>query len=350
MRPKSALFYIDDLSELMDHFIAKVESLLDDDRKIKDLARPLHEFALDAIGIMFIGSKLHVLQGSEYGKLVIDKVIKAFEMFLTVQGLPKSIAPYIPQYKEFVKITEEVYLMSKEKIFEAIKKHEVDGSLEGTVLEKMIERCGKDSPLPVVMANDALFAGIDTTGNTAAFILYHLATNPDKQEILYQEILKVVGSDGKMTEEALAEMRYLKACQQESARIAPVALGTARSAGQDMVLSGHQIPKGTFVIRMGVLMSNDERYFNNPEQFMPERWMRGCPQHQKPKNPHANIPFGHGPRACVGQRFAKLELYMAVFKVIQKYKISYDGPVLGIDYLGLGSLNGPLNLKFEKRV
>ena len=61
-------------------------------------------------------------------------------MFLTVQGLPKSIAPYIPQYKEFVKITEEVYLMSKEKIFEAIKKHEVDGSLQGKTKGYMINQ------------------------------------------------------------------------------------------------------------------------------------------------------------------------------------------------------------------
>ena len=62
----------------------------------------------------------------------------------------------------------------------------------GTILAKMIERCGPDSELPVVMANDALLAGIDTTGNTAGFIMYHLATNPDKQEKLYEEIVKVI--------------------------------------------------------------------------------------------------------------------------------------------------------------
>jgi len=240
--------------------------------------------------------------------------------------------------------------MSKEKIDAAVKNHKEDGSLEGTILLKMIERCGPDSDIPVVMANDALLAGIDTTGNTAAFLLYHLATNPDKQEKLYQEILQVIGAQGMMTEEALAEMRYLKACQQESARIAPIAIGTIRTAGQDMVLSGYQIPKGTFVMRVGVMMSTDDKYFDDPEAFMPERWVRGCPQHQKPRNAHANLPFGHGPRACVGQRFAKLELYMLLFKLVQKYKFSYDGPAIGINYFGLGSPNGPLNIKFEKRI
>ncbi len=56
----------------------------------------------------------------------------------------------------------------------------------------MIDRCGADSGIPVVMANDAMFAGIDTTGNTASILLYHLATNPEKQENLYQEIVKVI--------------------------------------------------------------------------------------------------------------------------------------------------------------
>jgi len=349
MRPKSALFYIDEIDELMDDFILKLEGLLDKERKIDDLSLTLYEFALDAIGLMFIGSKLGVLQGSEYGKKMIEKVTRSFEIFANVMGIPPKIAPYTPLYKEYVNLMAEMFTMSSDKINEAIQKNKIDGSLEGTILDKMLQRCGPDSQIPHVMANDALLAGLDTTGNTAAFLLYHLAINPDKQENLYQEIIKVIGKDGKMTEEALAEMRYLKACQQESARMAPVVLGTVRNAGQDMVLSGYQVPKDTFVFRMGTLMSNSEEYFDKPDKFLPERWFRGCPQHQKQKNPFANIPFGHGPRACVGQRFAKLELYMIAYKLIQKYRISYDGPKLGINYQGLGSPTEPLALKFEKR-
>ena len=70
--------------------------------------------------------------------------------------------------------------------------------------------------------------GVDTTSNTLGIILYHLATNPDKQEELYEEIVKVIGKDGNMSEAALADMRYLKACQVESARLAPTAVGTLR--------------------------------------------------------------------------------------------------------------------------
>ena len=227
MRPKSALFYIDDLSQLMDDLIIKIDGMLDHNKEA-DITESMSEFALDAVGIMFIGSNLGVLKGSEYGKQMMEKVQQFFELSQLCLAFPPKIAPYIPTYKRFVQVGADIFTMSREKIDEAIKKHEQDGSLEGTILEKMIARCGSDSDIPTVMANDALLAGVDTTGNTAAFLIYHLSTNPDKQEKLYEEIVNVIGTDGKMTERALTEMRYLKACQTESARILPVIDGTTR--------------------------------------------------------------------------------------------------------------------------
>ena len=80
----------------------------------------------------------------------------------------------------------------------------------GTVLWKLLERCGAESPIPTIMAVDSLSAGIDTTAHTATFLLYHLAINPEKQEILFNEIDRVVGKNGNMTEAKLEEMKYLK--------------------------------------------------------------------------------------------------------------------------------------------
>ena len=59
---------------------------------------------------------------------------------------------------------------------------------ERSVLVKMLERCGDNRAVPTVMAVDAIFAGVDTTGVTATFLLYQLAANPEKQELLYEEI------------------------------------------------------------------------------------------------------------------------------------------------------------------
>merc|ERR1719500_1778931 len=189
---------------------------------------------------------------------------------------------------------------------------------------KLTRRCGKDSNVPVAMALDALGAGIDTTGISATFLLYHLATNPEKQEKLYQEICDTVGKDGSVSARSLSKMKYLKACLKESQRMMPVTAGSARQTQVEMNLGGYEVPVGTKVIRWGMLASNCSSNFETPETFLPERWIRESCQYRK-TSPYAFLPFGHGPRSCVGQRFAKLELYLMLAKVVQRFQMEYRG-------------------------
>ena len=101
-----------------------------------------------------------------------------------------------------------------------------------------------------------------------------------------------------MTESALAKMKYLKACQTESQRILPAIFGSGRRAEEGLVIGGYQIPKGATVLRCGSMSSNDPANFENPGIFMPERWLRGCPEHHTADS-FANIPFGHGARLAL---------------------------------------------------
>ena len=182
-----------------------------------------------------------------------------------------------------------------------------------SVLEKLITKCGKDSQIPVVMAMDAMMAGIDTTGNTSTFLLYHLASNPDKQEILFQEINEKLG-DRRLTPKLLGELKYLRATQQENQRMFPVAGGLGRLTQQDIVCSGFKIPKGTRVIF--AFPEVHRNHFEDAEKFMPERFLRGCPS-QHSAHPYAYIPFGHGPRMCIGRRFAELEMQILMIETLR---------------------------------
>ena len=85
---------------------------------------------------------------------------------------------------------------------------------EKSVLEKLILSNKGELDIPVVMAIDGMMAGIDTTGNTVSFLLYHLAINPEAQEKLHQEIINEIGEDDPITEAGLNRMKYLKACLQ----------------------------------------------------------------------------------------------------------------------------------------
>lgn len=145
---------------------------------------------------------------------------------------PYWFARYTPFFRKAVNAMRETLEILNRKVDLAVAAMEDRGGLvaeNSGVLAKMMQKCGKDSKVPAIMAVDALGAGVDTTGNTAAFLLYHLASNADKQERLYQELTEVLGpAGGQLTEAKLAKLRYLKACVKESQRMLPVVVGTSR--------------------------------------------------------------------------------------------------------------------------
>ena len=93
------------------------------------------------------------------------------------------------------------------------------------------------------MAMDAMMAGIDTTGNSGAFLFYLIGLNPDKQELVYQEIKNKLG-DKDLTPSILNELKYVKATIYETIRLRPAVGGYGRVIQRDMVLSGYLVPKG----------------------------------------------------------------------------------------------------------
>lgn len=115
-----------------------------------------------------------------------------------------------------------------------------------------------------------------------------------------------------------------------------------------MVLGGYEIPSGTHVIRHGLLVSTSKKFFKQADQFLPERWIRGCPEYQK-VDPFANLPFGHGPRACIGQRFARLELQLLAWRIVSRYRLEYSGPAVAVNYTGIGAADRDVNIKFIPR-
>jgi len=344
MRPKSALYYLPEMEDIAIELADKIQ-----EKKNKNgMLNPstlLQQFALEAVGCVFMGARLGALQGVGDGKTIIEKQEQGAAILLKLFFMPLSIAPYLPMYKTYIGFQTEMFDISKKHVDAAIANIK---DTDDTVIAKLVRKCGKDSQIPLIMGIDALQAGIETTGTTAIFLLYHLASNPDKQELLYQEICKVIGPHGEMTESELAKMKYLKACQTESQRIMPAIFGTSRRTDSDIVIGGYKIPKGTTVIRCGSSSQNDPANFKNPDKFLPERWLRGCPDRHN-ADPFANIPWGHGARSCIGQRFAKLELYMMMVKVVQRFSMEYAGEDIGVRTQFISVPDKPVNIKFIER-
>ena len=154
---------------------------------------------------------------------------------------------------------------------------------ELSVLEKMFLRSGENRDIPTIMAMDAMMAGVDTTGGAATFLLYHLASNEEKQELLYKEICDHIGPSTSdiITESKIKKMKYLRACAQESHRLRPVAVGVGRRTQVPMVLSNYHVPKGVSVQYLAFVSSSCASQYDDPEVFRPERWLRGHECHHQ---------------------------------------------------------------------
>ncbi|CAG5129616.1 unnamed protein product [Candidula unifasciata] len=190
-------------------------------------------------------------------------------------------------------------------------------------------------------------AGTDSTAKNLQILFFNLAKNPDKQETLRKEITSLLGHDGPVTAESLAKLPYLKACLKESFRLfSPTVSGPPRKMPTDVVLSGYRVPAGTVVSLH--TPRTCQKYFLNPDKFIPERWIRSSEGHH-PEDipPTASLPFGYGPRNCIGRRFAEQEIYLAAVKVLQKLKIDIDSDSWNTNFIYTTFIQPEKPIKFR---
>ncbi|XP_076039670.1 putative cytochrome P450 CYP44 [Oratosquilla oratoria] len=162
---------------------------------------------------------------------------------------------------------------------------------------------------------------LSTTVPTLLGNLLCLALNPESQERLYKEVISVVDPDGPMTIQHLNKLHYVKAFVKETFRFFPIGESVQRILKKDMELSGYYLPEGTCVDLNGNILLRDPDYFEDPDTFRPERWLRS--KDWNPANhPYIPTPFSMGTRMCAGRRFAEQDLYIGLCRIILKYQLT----------------------------
>ncbi|XP_074049663.1 thromboxane-A synthase [Macrotis lagotis] len=163
-----------------------------------------------------------------------------------------------------------------------------------------------------------LIAGYETITNTLSFVTYLLATNSDCQEKLLREVDKfsernIVPKFCTLEE----ELPYLDMVIAETLRMYPPAFRFTRETAKDCEVMGLHIPAGAIVeTAVGYLHHNPE-YWPNPETFIPERFSQEARQQHLP---FTYLPFGAGPRGCIGSKLAILEIKLTLLGILQKFK------------------------------
>ncbi|KAL5290559.1 hypothetical protein ACFFRR_010124 [Megaselia abdita] len=168
-------------------------------------------------------------------------------------------------------------------------------------------------------------AGFETSSSTMGFCLYELALNQDIQEKARTEILEIFEKHkGELTYESMKEMRYLEQCVKETLRKYAILPHLQRVALKDYKIENFDltIEKGTVCMIPIDSIMNDCDIYPNPETFNPDRFSQEEIQN---RHPMAWLPFGDGPRNCVGLRFGKMQTYIGLIDLLSKFQFSVCG-------------------------
>lgn len=159
-----------------------------------------------------------------------------------------------------------------------------------------------------------------TTANMLTWAIYFLATNPDVQDKLANEVTRVLGAQGEVSEANLGQLSYMTQVLEETLRCAVVAPWAARVNDFDTELGGHKVPKNTPVIHALGVVLQDEKLWPLPKNFDPDRF---SPDNRKDIPSLAFSPFGFaGKRQCPGHKYAYLESTVLIANIVRKFKVS----------------------------
>lgn len=183
----------------------------------------------------------------------------------------------------------------------------------------------KDSFTPSELAAEGFLvfaAGFETSSTLVTFTLYELALNPDIQKRLRDEIKTGLDENGgKLSYDLLFGFKYLDMVVNESLRKFPPIPSSIRKCNQEYKIPGTDliVPEGTPMELPVYSLQHDPEYFPEPEKFDPERF---SPEKVEARNPFTFLPFGEGPRNCIGMRFGMMQSKVAIVKLLQNYELS----------------------------
>jgi cytochrome P450 len=165
-----------------------------------------------------------------------------------------------------------------------------------------------------------MLAGHETTSNALSWTWMLLSQHPEVRQKLQTELQQVLA--GRLPK--LEDMRHLTYTNQiikESMRLYPPVAIFGREAVRDCTIGDYEVSQGTIITISQWVMHRYPKYFDNPEAFEPERWTEEF-EKQLPRGVY--IPFGDGPRVCIGKGFAQMEAVLLLATIAQRFEIDLE--------------------------
>lgn len=161
-----------------------------------------------------------------------------------------------------------------------------------------------------------MIAGHDTTATTLSYALWALGRHPQLQDLVFAEVAAL--GDRELTPDDMARLRYTVQVLHETLRLCPPGAAGTRMAMRDVEIDGYRVQAGTVIVFGIMAVQRDPALWDDPLAFDPDRF---SPQNSKTRDRWQYLPFGAGPRSCIGDHFAMLEATLALAAVIRRIEI-----------------------------
>jgi len=358
LRPKEVSHYLPSVDSIAVELVDRLANLSKRNKRkeIEDLRLEVGRWSLENAAHLVFDMRMGCLQdGDLWGKDMVDANANIFKLSGDLKlSVPIYKLLVTPKWRQLVAAEDKFYSQAIAMCDQAIlslKQAVEDGSLSADqfyFLSYLLSRPALSLKDVTVICLSLFSDGLSTTTPTILFNLYCLASWPDVQQKVYQEIKENVVENQPISPNILSNLPYLKAFVKETFRLWPNGTEVSRYCEQDLTLSGYQVPAGTHLDLNPSVHFNDPNLFPEPDLHLPERWLRdgsGSNVH-----PYILTPFGHGTRMCAGRRFAEQDLYVVLARVIQRFKLEYpSGEQMGQVYHTLLFPDRPVRVRFVER-
>src|SRR3984893_1968732 len=286
------------------------------------LNQEMHALTLTIVGEALFGTEV----GERSGRVsqLMETVMETFFLFMS------PLAPFFeffghPKLKRAAKARRELSAIVRTMIDERRKTNQTRKDLLTLLF------AAQDQETGLGMSDEQLrdevmtlfLAGHETTANALAWTIYLLTQHPDIAQRLAAEVCPVgmrscaSAADDLESELGIKDDDLLSRVIRESLRLYPPVWAIGRRATQGLRIGGTEVPKGAIVLACQWALHRSDKYFSNPIQFDPDRWMSDD-QRALPK--YACFPFGGGPRSCIGEGFAWMELRIVLAEILRRWR------------------------------
>ncbi|XP_011299603.1 probable cytochrome P450 6a13 [Fopius arisanus] len=321
----------------------ELKKVIGTSRGVVDVRDLTAKFTIDVIGSCAFGIQIRALTDGQSAFHEAAKKLGKPSYKSTLWRMLRTSMPRLYKLLGVQVINPEVIAFFKDVVSQMVRQREEEGGRRHDFMDLLVELKNKgslvmdpgnaaDGDEDIVLDENAIaaqafvffVAGHETSSNTIAFCLYELALNPRIQEKVREEILKETeGCAGKLTYDAVQEMKYLDKVILETLRKYPPAPLLSRRCEYPYKIpeTDVELPAGMRVVIPIYGIHHDPRHYPSPEEFDPERFNE---ENKSKRSPYTYLPFGEGPRNCIGMRFALLETKVGIISFLQHHRVEIN--------------------------